>query len=282
MPHFKSRHGLDIYYEVHGEAGSPLILLHGLASNTRLWTPQLTDFRPYHRTIVFDYPGHGRSSHTKQYSIIQYAEVLADLMDHLAITKAHLAGLSLGCAVGLDFACRYPDRVASLILEGPVGGLKPKWHPASIIKMLALTLYLSCLFISWKTVGQGKTAHLINKYGAQTYGYYFLLESVEREVDPMAVGQMTLQLAYPSYIGKLSRLRCPVLVLRGKDDPVPKRYVKYILNHVPGPCDLISIPGARHVVALEKPAEFNRHALAFLKRNDFAEPTALQREKLSV
>ncbi len=270
MSFFKTSQDVNIYYEVHGKEpgkGKPaLIMLHGLASATVIWAPQIEAFTQEFEVYLFDYPGHGKSDRKSPYTITTYAQVLQEFMDHLDIKKAHLMGLSLGCAVALTFGCWHPEQVLSLVLQGPVGGLKPPYHPQAWPLMMAIGVYLLTLSSLFALLGQRKAALIVNKIGMQTYGCYDLLVNVQSKVDPRAVILITIELSYPPYVGKLDQIKAPAIIIHGQDDPTPREYYQYICDHLGAPCEVKAIPNGRHVIALEKPDEFNQLALEFLKK----------------
>jgi pimeloyl-ACP methyl ester carboxylesterase len=60
MPHARIN-GIDIYFERHGEAGEPLVLIHGYTGDISDWRFQIEAFAPTNRVLVFDNRGHGLS-----------------------------------------------------------------------------------------------------------------------------------------------------------------------------------------------------------------------------
>ena len=61
--------GVQMYYEIHGEAGRPLLLLHGWGGKCESWLPVTRDFQDTHKIYVIDFPGHGRSSEPSAASV---------------------------------------------------------------------------------------------------------------------------------------------------------------------------------------------------------------------
>src|SRR5271165_1948861 len=53
--------GISIHYAVYGR-GSPVILLHGGLANSDYWGNQVRALARYHRVVVMDSRGHGRST----------------------------------------------------------------------------------------------------------------------------------------------------------------------------------------------------------------------------
>ena len=265
MPNFTTTNGNQIYYEVHGCSGPPLILLAGLGSSSLIWEPQRNAFQNAYQLYVFDYPGHGHSQHETQYTIPRFVENLRELMDHWEIEQAHLLGFSLGAAVSLSYATLYPKRVLSLILEAPIGGTRTPWHILGWLDVLLVAAYLCLLKFLWALIGKSKGITLMQKYGHQTYKYYALLEAMEQETDGKAMLQLIWQLISPPYIGHLDRIHCPAIIITGKGDFTPKRYYTYLCKHLPPPCNVIKIPGARHTASFEQPEAFNQIVLDFLQ-----------------
>jgi pimeloyl-ACP methyl ester carboxylesterase len=267
---FLSRLGCRIRYEVAGETGEPeretLVLLHGLVSGVEIWQPQWQALASRYRVVAFDFPGHHHSGRLPSYQLSDLTEVLIETMNHLAIGQAHLVALSIGCNVALDAACRYPRRVRSLVLQGPSGGVLPPTHPLGLATWLGHWVYLSFLFCGWKLLGQARLSYLINRFGVQTNGYHPLIDQMERRVDPLAVAQLILQNAFPGHLGRWRQVRCPVLVIRGRNDRFPRAFSRAIVRQVDHPLSaLVEIAGGRHVVGWDAPERFNRQVDAFLQ-----------------
>lgn len=111
-----SVNGVEIYYEDVGE-GFPVLFLHGLTFDTRMWTDQVAALSKKYRCISLDFRGHGHSATTDtEYSLEQFAEDVRGLLRELGIEQAHVAGLSMGGMVAMRLALAYPEVVRSLVL----------------------------------------------------------------------------------------------------------------------------------------------------------------------
>lgn len=121
MPTF-DRDGLSFRYRDEGtEGGLPFVFQHGLGSDIdqpfRLYPPP-----DGVRLIGFDFRGHGQTrplGDEKRIGMASFADDLIALLDWLEIDKAVLGGISLGAAVALNAALRYPQRAAGLVLSRP-------------------------------------------------------------------------------------------------------------------------------------------------------------------
>jgi 2-hydroxy-6-oxonona-2,4-dienedioate hydrolase len=102
--------------------GDPLVIMHGTGGHLEAFVPNLRALAARHRVILYDYPGHGWTTHTtRDLEIADYMSHLVGLLDALEIDSTHLSGESLGGWVALKFAAQHPARVRSLILNTPGG-----------------------------------------------------------------------------------------------------------------------------------------------------------------
>ena len=107
---------MELNYAVEGD-GEPLVFIHGLSDNLLYWEALATTLKKDFKVVRFDLRGHGESPlGDEEITIDTYANDLKNLLDELDITKANLIGFSLGGAVAMDFAIKFPDSVSSLVL----------------------------------------------------------------------------------------------------------------------------------------------------------------------
>jgi len=102
----------------------PLVLLHGIGSGAASWVQQLEALGGTRRVLAWDAPGYGASTPVTPSSpkATDYAEVLRDWLDALAIERCVLVGHSLGAIIAGAFAAANPQRVAGLLLISPAAG----------------------------------------------------------------------------------------------------------------------------------------------------------------
>ena len=101
--------------------GSPVVLLHGIASSIYTWRHLLPELAPDHDVIALDLPGFGGSVQPPDLAWHLYPRVVLGLLDRLGVERAMMVGHSLGGAVAVSVAEESPDRVAGLVLIDSAG-----------------------------------------------------------------------------------------------------------------------------------------------------------------
>lgn len=95
----------------------PLLLLNSLGSDSELWSPQMPLLAARFRVVRFDTRGHGRSSVPPgPYTLDALGRDALALLDHLAIDRAHVCGISMGGLTALWLASRAPARVDRVVV----------------------------------------------------------------------------------------------------------------------------------------------------------------------
>ena len=126
--------GLSLYYEVHGELGSPeappLLLIPGAFMATESMTSWISGFAGERAVIVFDQQGHGRTPDTSRaMSYEQFADDAAELLRALNIERADVMGYSQGGGVALQLALRHPTLVDKLVSMSATF-CRDGWYPS--------------------------------------------------------------------------------------------------------------------------------------------------------
>jgi pimeloyl-ACP methyl ester carboxylesterase len=109
--------GVTINYDVQGD-GEALLLIPYLSADHACYAFQLPAYTEHFSCIAIDLPGTGESDKPPgPYSTDAYAEQVAGFLGAIGVEQAHVAGVSLGAAVGMHLAARHPGRVRSLSLH---------------------------------------------------------------------------------------------------------------------------------------------------------------------
>lgn len=126
---FASVKNVRVHYQEAGERNArPLLLIHGFASSTLVWSKVFLKLAAERFRVIapdmlgFGYTGKPRKA---QYTIDTQAQLLAGLLETLNIESAVVVGSSYGGAVAATMALDYPERVRKLILVGTVNNNRP-------------------------------------------------------------------------------------------------------------------------------------------------------------
>jgi len=116
MPKVKANN-ITMNYDQQG-TGEPLILIPYLSADHACYAFQVAEYAKHFTCISLDLRGTGE---TDKPEVVYSTELLADdvaaFMRAVGIPKAHISGLSLGAAIGMWLAPKYPDTVTSLSLQ---------------------------------------------------------------------------------------------------------------------------------------------------------------------
>ena len=132
MP-FARANGIDIYYERRGE-GEPLLFISGSHGDLRARPNQFdTPLAKAFEMIAYDQRGLGQTGKPPgEYSMQQYADDAAALLDALSLDAVPVVGVSFGGMVAQELALRHPGRVDRLVLactsSGGAGGSSYPLH----------------------------------------------------------------------------------------------------------------------------------------------------------
>ena len=114
--------GTNLYYEVAG-TGVPVMLIHGMGLDGRMWDDQVTGLADIAQLARPDVRGFGRSSRESTVAYSHAADIWA-LADHLGWTDAVIVGLSMGGMIALETVLAAPQRVRALVvMDGVIDGV---------------------------------------------------------------------------------------------------------------------------------------------------------------
>jgi pimeloyl-ACP methyl ester carboxylesterase len=234
----------------------PVILLHGAGSDHLCWPLEMRRL-PGYRVLALDLPGHGRSQEITLHSVEEYALRVIEYMSVVGVYRAVLVGHSLGGAIALTAALRFSERVAAVgVISG--GARLPLPKPL-----------LSCLNDP-KQIPQA-LAYLEAHLFAQSARRELIAKVMNglRRVKPEVLVSDWRAAARFDLCEELHNIDQPVWVVTGTADsmtpPALAYYLQRHLRHV----TVQIIPGAGHMVLLERPSALAESLLAFLDTLSF-------------
>jgi pimeloyl-ACP methyl ester carboxylesterase len=252
--------GLELAYDVAG-SGLPLLLLHGWPHDRSLWAGQLRGLVTNARCIAPDLRGFGASSVAAPYSIDQYADDVASLMDVLHIDQAVIGGLSMGGYVAFAMLRRHRHRVRALVLADTRATADTDEVRSNRMRLVSL--------IEEHGVEALAARQLRPTLGQSTFDQQpEIVELVRRMMASApaegAIGALRAMAARPDSTAILSTIDVPTLVIGGAEDTfTPPSELRALASAIPGSrIELIERCG--HVCPIERPAAFNHVVSEFL------------------
>lgn len=242
-----------------------IIMLHGFGSSLETWEPWAGLLDATHRVIRFDLPGFALtgSDPTGNYSDARSLQVLAGLMDALAIGRATLIGNSLGGKIAWLFAAEHPERVMKLVLVSPDGFAPPGYEYNKPAKIPGIAKLLPYLLPMGLVRGSLKPAYAdpaaLTPATLARYRDLLLAPGVRRA---MVARMSQMRLRPPEPI--LHRIQAPTLLLWGEEDGmIPIAMADSYMKWIPD-CRLVTLRKLGHVPMEEEPETALAPVLDFL------------------
>ena len=270
MP-FAEINGYRIRYALHGDDELSLVtFINGLTQNADLWTAYGAKLsqRGY-RVLAYDMLGQGQSSKpVLGTELSDHAAILAGLLDHVGAERTHLAGISFGGVIALDFALRYPERVSSLIVMSSFAELTPQLEMLSTalyegLTQVGLTYLQSLLYpmnmsSAWIGANRPRIPDMMRSgyIGNDLYALQNIMESFVK-FEPLTP--------------RLAEIKCPTLIMNGEHDFFTPRECHEVMRSRLPNCRLLLIQHAYHAFTLEMPEITLRQIGEFLKSVDALE-----------
>jgi pimeloyl-ACP methyl ester carboxylesterase len=253
-------HGMTIGYDRAG-VGAPLVLLHGIGANASQFRRQLEGLSDEFDVIAWDAPGYGRSSDPPgDWTMAEYADVLASVFDALGITWAHVLGQSWGGVLAQQFYGRYAARVRSLILsDTTLGGDAARSDSETRLQ----TRLRAADSMTPAAFARARAPQLLPPNAPPE-----LLREVEEtlaQIHPAGFRNAAIALAHTDVRDVLPRIGVPTLVLCGELDQVTRPAVgTRLMADIPG-AQLVEFQGAAHLANQEQPDRYNATVREFLR-----------------
>ena len=253
---------IDLCYELSGPSGAPVLALsNSLGTTMAMWDGVAAHLRGRYRILRYDTRGHGASAtRDTETRIEDLASDLLGLLDALGIGRAHLAGLSLGGMTVQAVAMAAPERILSLTLMATAAHMPSaqSWgERAAPVRAQGTAAIVEATLGRWFTPAfrdssSSALASIRDDFVAcDRTGYARACE---------AIGAMDLR-------ARLGRIQAPTLVIAGREDPAtPPAMAEEICAGIPQ-AELVIMPRAAHLLAVEHPEATAAHLGAFLARH---------------
>ena len=256
------------YYEEHGksrrEGDAAMVLWPSFLTDGGMWDEQVRPLSDLGRVIVFDPPGHGKSEVPPPFSLDDNARALADAMDAVKAPRAVLVGLSWGGMIGMRLAALFPERVAGLALLDTSAA--PEMMRNRVQYRAMLSTFRRVGFPSWAAERRiiplyfaestiRSRPELPKRFWNDAVG--FSREGVYKS------GKAIFQ--RDDFRSNLGGIRAHTLVMCGAEDrATPPARAEEIARGISG-AELLMIPGAGHLSAIEQPDRVNAALVPFVR-----------------
>lgn len=255
--------GLHIAFERAGN-GPPLVLLHGILADSRVWRRQLDALASDFTVVAWDAPGCGRSSDPPEaFGLPEYADCLAAFIDTLALGRPHVLGLSWGGGLALQLYARRPELPRTLILAASYAGWAGSLAPEVVAERLEACLREAALPPDQFVPGwiPGLLTDRAPKELAEE------VVTIMSEFHPMGYRVMARAFAEADLRHVLPSIRVPTLLLYGDIDKRSSLHVGEKLHASVPRSRLVALAGVGHLSNVETPERFNAEVGNFLRAN---------------
>lgn len=217
-----------------------VVLVHGMIISGNYMMPLAKQLADDYSVLVPDLPGYGHSYKPKEIlSIPQLADSVIAWMDAQDLNQAHFIANSFGCQIIADLAARHPERVQSLVLQGPT------------VDAHARHILLQALRLKINSFRESKSVGMISAHDYKAAGPKRVLKTIS----------MTIR---DHIEDKLPKISAPTLIVRGERDPVvPQSWAEEVLHLLPHG-RLTIIPNAAHTLNYSEPGRFAEVIKMFL------------------
>ena len=203
----------QIHYREAGDSNAPTVcLFHQTASSGVMFEKVMARLADRYRLLAFDSPGFGQSYQPDAIPTLSYAgDMLIQAIANLGIERFHAVGHHTGGSIATELPVRYPERLASLTIIGPVlvNDAEREEYKKTFVRPFAIEASGAFLESAWKylaMIGAGSTPELQTRELAD--------HLVAHRTMPMAFSAVWQQ-DFEHYFTKVG---CPLLLMCSRDD----------------------------------------------------------------
>jgi 3-oxoadipate enol-lactonase len=245
--------GLALHYIDRGAGvgGTPILLIAGIPAIADDWDSLAVPLSASRRVIAYDNRGSGASTVSAgPYTTAQLAGDAVALLDHLAIDRADVFGMSMGGMIAQELALGWPQRVNRLVLGCTHAGLA---HAAPQPRETARAFAMQTDDWGARMRALAPHAFASDVDGGLLAGFVAKKSRDVQDADGYGA-QIAAVLGHDTG-ARLQEIAAPTLVLTGDDDRViPAASSEVLRERIPH-ARLEVIPGAGHLFFIEKPGE---------------------------
>lgn len=278
--HFTRINDVEVWYRTFGnqrDAGPWLVCFHGFPTSSWDWHRLMPLLPPGFRVLVFDFPGYGLSAKPpgRDYSLLRQLDTVEGLLDYLKIRNFHLLAHDMGDSVACELLYRLEQGTCELDLHSVTllnGGIYMELHqPLPTQRLLRTPLIgeLTARLSSWRLFRHQYPQVYANpqQFDEEHYReqWTLLLHNQGRRTLAKIAGYMRERVKYHDrWLGPLHRLRLPLKVIWGKEDPIAIYAIAEKLAANNPTAELLILDGVGHYPQLEDPGPVARSLISTL------------------
>ncbi len=257
---------IEMAYKVMGQ-GEPLVMIIGGNGAMDWWPPEfLANLSSKYKVIVFDNRGMGYTTASPaNFSISQFANDTAGLMDAIGIKQANILGISMGGFVAQELAIDHPEKVKRLILLATYcgGPQATAINPEAARKIPDLSNLSN---LSRQDIKNFSEVMYPQKWLAENPDFYNRsLWVKETSLPENLKRQLVAIYQWPGSYDRLDRVKAPTLIVAGMDDLiVPPENSLILANRINGSW-LVRLENAGHGLVIQYPDKLVRIVTDFIE-----------------
>jgi 3-oxoadipate enol-lactonase len=236
------------------DVGELLVMLHGAGGTAGLWRPQIKHFEGTHSVLALDFPGHGRSAGvTGLASVRGYADLLVAFARRLGLRPFVAVGRSLGAAVALTLAIGCSELLRGLVVVATGARFEVADGLLQALREVV--------------AGRRERQFTTEEFSPATAPEIMRWAWAEQaKTDPRVLYADLLACRSFDVRRRLREIHAPTLVIAGADDrTVPVAVAEALAAGIRG-AELVVVPDAGQMVALEQAERVSRLIEEFLGR----------------
>jgi 3-oxoadipate enol-lactonase len=221
--------GISIHYDVGGD-GRSVVLLHELGGTLDSWDEIAPGLRRNYRVLRYDQRGAGLSEKVRQEfgNDTQVDDLEAVLRGVAMKPPYHFVTVAAAATQVLAFMQRHPEQVGSLVFCNPAPGVDPS-RAGQLDERAAFASREGMRAALSITLDRSYPADLGNRAVYEAYRGRYLAN------DPVCFGFMNRALARSNMTSALADIRCPTMVVAGRQDNVrPAAVSEELASKIPG------------------------------------------------
>ncbi|MES1024580.1 alpha/beta hydrolase [Gloeocapsa sp. BRSZ] len=264
MPKLQAN-GIELFYDIQGK-GEPLLLIPGFACDSAHWDLLIPSLVAQYQVIRIDNRGIGQSSvPDSPYSIKQMADDTVILLEHIGVSKVHVAGHSMGGQIAQELVLAHPEKVHSLMLLATFASCDRRF--CSIIETLGdLPRILDPEAYFYVVLPWAVSEDFYTTPGAIEAALKFQLE-YPFPPTPHGLYHQSRAIINSDTLDRLEEITCPTLVLVSQQDILtPLKFSQELAQGIPN-AELVILKRGGHDFIIDAPDAVATAMLNFLAKH---------------